>query len=155
MKIKSFWKLTFDPAGTPLVVLGFGDYVEGTLRFPMQRGMEVVTLTNSAAPYLRMTGNTQIVIALNIYTAAPTVSGVTDANIAAAITALDSLIAIDATGKKPLNIQLQGYTSYYWQFANAAISNHDPGAYLESLRAPLVKSYSITCTGLSKKSGTP
>lgn len=37
MKIASPWKLTWDPAGTPLVLVDFGQRIEDELRFPARQ----------------------------------------------------------------------------------------------------------------------
>lgn len=140
--IQSLWKFTFDPSGTPLVLLNYGDMLEGEVRFPLKRGVEVVQITAGAAPFIRPSGNSSVTISFEVF---PT--GATDA--AARTAVLDSILAINATGKKPLKIEAQGVTSKYWQFANCYIPEHDPARVIESARPRYSKVYTLICTGLS------
>lgn len=161
MKIESLWKFTFDPAGAKRVLLNYrsnigqynetrGDFIEGEIRWPLQRDLEVIPLVDAAAPFLRLSGNAQVTISYNVYSAPADALDVT-----ARCNVLDSLIAITATGKKPLNIQISGYTAHYWQFAACVIADHDPWRDMESATARIVKSYQLICTGLSKIAGVP
>ena len=143
MKTASQWKLTFDPSGSALVICDFGDWIEGELRFPLERGVEVEPLIDAEAPFLRLSGNAVVRTQIDVYE-----DKTSDASARAAV--LDSLISVESLGKKPLRIQIYGRTDQYWQFAEAVISSHNPGRHMESLAARLVKSYSIIATGLSK-----
>lgn len=141
--ILSNWKLTFDPAGTPLVLLAYGDAIEGELRFPLKRGLEVVPLADAPAPFLRATGNSVVTIEFDVF---PYLA--TDALARAAV--MQSLITADALAKKPLKVEVSGVTDKYWLFSTSYLSDHNPGRRLQSARARLVKSYTLTCTGLSE-----
>ncbi len=143
MKLASNWKITFDPAGAATVLLAFGDDIEGEPRFPLGRGLEIVTLPGAAAPFLRPTGNSSVRLQINVYT-----SKTTDALARAAV--LDSLIAIDATTRKPTKIEVAGLSTSYWIFAESYIQEHTPARELDAPEAGLVKSYTIVATGLSK-----
>ena len=143
MRIASNWKITFDPAGTPLVLLAVGDEIDSELRCPIKRGLDTVALVDSPIPFLRPTGNSQFAIKLNIYT-------YTSLDTSARAAMFDSLIAIDALGRKPLRIEISGIPTYYYQFANAYVTDHDPGRDPDGVPAGVVKSYAIVATGLSK-----
>lgn len=143
MRIASNWKITFDPAGTPLVLLAVGDEIDSELRCPIKRGLDTVALVDSPMPFLRPTGNSQFAIKLNIYT-------YTSLDTSARAAMFDSLIAIDTLGRKPLRIEISGITTYFYQFANAYVTDHDPGRDPDGVPAGVVKSYAIVATGLSK-----
>ena len=143
MKIESNWRITFDPGGTPLVLLAYGDEIEGEPRYPLGRGLEVVALLDAAAPFLRPTGNSSVTLTLDIYKPAAS-------DAAARAEVLDSLIAIDLLGRKPLKLEVLGITDRYWQFANCFIATFDPGRSPEGMPNTAVKTYTLTCTGFSR-----
>lgn len=143
MKLTSNWRVTFDPSGTPLVLLAYGDEIEGEPRWPLGRGLEVVPLVDAAAPFLRPSGNGAVILRIDIYK-----PETTDALARAAV--LDSLIAIDLLGRKPLKIEVYGVTDRYWLFANCFIHHFDPAVYLDGVPDSHVKSYQLTCTGFSR-----
>jgi len=148
MTIESNYRLTFDPAGTPLVLLAYGDEIEGEPRYPLGRGLDVVNLIDAAWPFLRPTGNSSVQLKIDIHKPAAS-------DAAARAEVLDSLIAINLLGRKPLKIEVLGITDRYWLFANCYIPNFDPGRSLEGAPNTHVKSYSLTCTGLSRVGPTP
>lgn len=139
--VTSLWKFTFDPSGTPLVLLDYGDALEGEVHFPLKRGVEVVPLVYGAAPFLRQSGNSSVTISFQVYPA-----NATDAAARAAIMA--ALLSVDATGNKPLKIEAYG-SATYWQFANCVIPEFNPYRVVESLKPRMGKSYQLICTGLS------
>lgn len=143
MNLASNWKLTFDPLGTPLVILNYADEIDAELHLPVTRGLEVVPLIGSAVPFLRPSGNSVYAIQLKIFTAA-------GSDAAARAAMLDSLIAIDALGRKPLKLEISGVSTYYYQFANAFITVHDPGREVDGMPNWLSKAYTLTAAGLSK-----
>ena len=169
MKTESLWKFTFDPAGAALVLCDYrrtvsgavvrGDLVEGELRLPLARSWEVVPLLDSAAPFLRLGKNSVVTFKLDVFqdvTASLTVGANTyGPDIAARVAMLDSLVSVDATIKKPLNIQLSGYPEHYWQFAACGITQFEPERILDCPKFRLLKSYSLTCCGFSKVTGVP
>ena len=67
MPILSNWKLTFDPAGTPRVLLDFGQKMVQELRWPVRRGLEVVDIAEAAAPFLRVTGNAVVALSFEVF----------------------------------------------------------------------------------------
>jgi len=169
VKTESLWRLTFDPAGTPQIFCNYrrvvsgvnvrGDWVEGELRIPLQRGVEVVDLVDSLAPFLRLLGNDKYVFTLDVWedkTANLVVGSNTyGPDIAARVAMMDFLIAMSATGRKPLNVEITGYVDHYWQFASCVISAAETARVLETSKFRILRSYSMICTGLSKKTGVP
>lgn len=143
MNILSNWKLTYDPAGTPLVLLDVGWKVAGELRFPLKRGLEVVDLAEAAAPFLRPAGNSVVTIQFEVFK-----DESLDKTARQAV--MESLIAVNALGKKPLRIEISGITDRYWQFSNAYLHEHNPARYLEAPVARRVLGYTITATGLTQ-----
>lgn len=142
-KISSNWRLRFDPAGADVVLLAYGDMVEGELKFPWARPLETVPLVDAAAPFLRLSKNSKLVLSFAVYKA-----HASDA--AARQAVMESLLAIDALVKKPLRIEISGISDRYWQFANAAVSEHEPAMDVNPARPRTVRSYNITVTGMTQ-----
>ena len=67
MKLSSNWRIVHDPSGSPLVLLGRGQWMEGELQFPLRRGLDIVPLVEAAAPMLRPTGNAAVELRLTTY----------------------------------------------------------------------------------------
>ena len=147
MKIKSRWKLTFDPAGTALVLLAFDDLIAGELEWELGRQAEVVPLIGAAAPFLRPMGNNTYQLEVTVYK-----TGASDLIARTAI--MDSLKSIDDLGKKPLRIQVATedgiVTDRYWQFAQALVRSHKPVREVASSKARYALKYSITATQLTR-----
>jgi hypothetical protein len=154
MKTSSLWKLTFDPTGTPLVLLDYGDWMEGELVFPLQRGVEIVPLIDAVAPFIRSTGNAVVTINVRKIRSVAAYDAIAADN-AAREAVLDDLIAVAAATKKILQIQLYNFTDHYWRFANCVISGMETGRLIESPLARVHQSFTLTCTGLAKSNGTP
>lgn len=142
-KISSNWKLTFDPAGVPLVLLDYGDWIEGELRFPLRRGLEVVNLADSANPFLRPTGNAVITIAFDRYR-----DETLDTTARRAV--MESLVAILPLARKPMFVEVSGIVDRYWRFESCFITEHNPGRWLDAPVARRIQSYSLTCTGFTQ-----
>ena len=143
MKIASNWRITFDPAGTPLVLLAYGDEIEGEPRWPLGRGLEIVPLVDSGWPFLRPSGNATVTLSLDIYKPAAS-------DAAARAEVLDSLLAVHQLARAPLKIEVLGITDRYWQFAKCCIPTFNPGYFLDGLPNQHVKNYQLTCTGFSR-----
>ena len=154
MKVQSIWKLTYDPASAAIVMLDFGDYMEEELDFPLSRGVQVIPLVNGTAPFLRVTGNAAVQIKVARYQTVAAY-GSWGADIAAREEVMDKLIAFAATDKKILRVQLNTFTDHYWEFANCVVSGVETRRILESPVGRVLSVFSLTCTGLSKKNGTP
>lgn len=138
----SQWKLTFDPSGSPKVLLNYNQKLASDLKFPQRNGLDVVPSPDSAWPLLLATGNSSVIIAVELYA-----DEATDKEARAAI--LDSLIATAAYGVKPLKIQVQGYTDRFWTFASCGIAEYDTSRVVTAPTARNVKGYKLTCAGLS------
>lgn len=143
MTLTSNWKLTFDPAGTPLVLLAIGDEMAEEIRWPLKKGMDLVELVDSANPFMRPTGNNSFVIQLSIFQ-----DEADDATARRKI--MESLIAVAALGKKPLKIEAAGVTDRYWQAAAACITEHEPSLLMDFPGARATKAYTITATTLTQ-----
>ena len=143
MNLTSNWKLTFDPAGTPLVLLAIGDEMAEEIRWPLKKGMELVNLLDSANPFLRATGNNSFSIRLEVFADE---SG--DAMARRKI--MESLLAVAALGKKPLKIEAAGVTDRYWLAAAAVITDYDPAILIDFPGARATKVYAITMASLTQ-----
>ena len=100
--IQSLSTLTFDPAGTPLVVLTAGDMLDDELRFSVAKGLEVVDLENSDSPFLRPRKNAVWRIGFERRIIAAS-------DIAARAALLDWQITLGTYGKKALRGTLASY----------------------------------------------
>ena len=141
--IASLWKLTYDPAGTPRVLLAYTDFTDGELQWSLENGLDVVPLVDSATPFLRITRNAVVTLSLSIYRDETL-------DIDARKQVMESLIAIPLLTKKPLRVEISGVVDRYWQFANAAITSHTPSRYMDPVSPNWLAGYSITATGLTQ-----
>ena len=144
----SNWKLTLDPSGTPLVLLGFGDLLAEEIRFPMAMGLEVVNLAGSGTPFLRQTGNVLVTMEFERY-ATPS-SALQQYDKYARRDTLDTLLTFQALTKKPLRLEVNGLADRYWQFANAAVSYVEPTRHLFSQKPRISQKIRITAAGFSR-----
>ena len=140
-KISSNWKITFDPDGSPVVLVNVGDIMDGELRFPMKRGLEVVEILEGEAPFLRPTRNIATTLDISVEEVAAT-----DAD--ARVALMGSLTSVENLGKKPLKIEVSGITDRHWEFSNSYIENVDSVRLVESAKPRIIKTYQITATGL-------
>ena len=142
--IVSNWKFTYDPTGTPLVLLDYGTLLADEIVWSIQRGMEVVDLVDAAYPFLRAKGNSLVTINFKVSKEETT-------DQLARIAMLDSLVAVNLLTKKPLKVQVYGVSAgTYWTFADAYISAHETTPDRDSTASSLIKKYTITATGLSR-----
>lgn len=141
MKIYSRWRLTFDPGGLNLVILQFGDYLEGEIEPSLAREAEVVPLIGSAAPFLRPMGNNSYQMEYLVYRRATT-------DLAARSLMMDSLCAIDDLGKKPLRMQVMDdaglRTDRYWQWSEAIVRSHAVKREVEAAKPRYYLKFNIT-----------
>ena len=141
--ISSNFKLTYDPAGAATVILDYGDRIGDELEFALAKSVETVQLIDAAAPFLRVAQNAVTTFSIVRATDKPT-----DKEARAAM--LDSLIAAQAASKKPLKIEVNGYTDgRYWQFATATVTAHKPKRYLETPAARWQQTTDIVATVLT------
>lgn len=142
--IASAWKLTYDPAGTPEVLLAYDQIISEELGLSLEKAVELVALVDGAAPFVRVGKNAVTSISGTIISETPT----TDAAARAAM--LDALIAAQTATRKPLRVEIQGITAFYWQFASATIKRHAPRRMLEMPSAAWSVQLDIVATGLFK-----
>ena len=140
----SNWAITYDPAGTPLVLVAFHAMLESDELEPqLEKTTEVVPLLDAPAPFLRIGKNAVTTFFFRVISVYDT-----DANARAAM--LDGLIAAQTATKKPLRLQIFGISGYYWQFANATIKTHQPRRLLDYDVPALVTQHDFIATGLAK-----
>lgn len=147
MKIASRWKLTFDPAGTPLVLVALGDLIDSELDWGLGRSIEVVPLAAAAAPFIRPATN-------NVYQLDFTVFKVESTDEAARRAVMDALRTTDDLVKKPLRVEIgteSGLeTGYYYQFASAAVRSLNAFRDVDAPRPRWGRRFSIVATQLTK-----
>jgi len=141
--ISSCYKLTYDPAGTPVVILDYGDRIGDELEYALAKTVEVISLVDAAAPFIRVGKN-----AATSFSIMRAVDSPTDHEARAAI--LNSIVDAQTATKKPLKIEVLGYTDgRYWQFANATITTHKAKRYLETPKARWQRTTDVVATVLS------
>jgi hypothetical protein len=143
MLIISNWKLTFDPSGTPLVLLDYGDWLREELFPDMTKPAEVVNLAEASAPFIRDLGNRTFRVAFTVVEDAAD-----DKTMRRTI--MESLATVGPLARKVLKVQVNGITDRYWKFANAFVTEHTPKPVVTSAGARLEKRYSITATDFSQ-----
>ena len=141
--ISSNWKLTYNPAGTPLVILNFGDKLDDELRFGFATGVDVVPLVDSFVPFLRATGNGVFQISFRRL-----LSQSSDKLARGAV--LDWLLDNDALTKAPLKIEIQSGTYATYQFTSAVITQHETQRILDSPECRYAVDFQITAAGLTR-----
>jgi hypothetical protein len=117
--VSSNWKITFDPAGTPEVILAVGDDLAGDVIWRAVRSHELVDLLDATTPFLR-DGRTLTLSA----SFTRIIQAADDAAARAAV--LDALITTGSRAKKPVRIEAAGTTARYWQAAAALIISAAP-----------------------------
>ncbi len=142
IRIRSNWKVTFDPAGTPVVLCAFGSIIEGEPVAGMRKGVEVVDIAGAAFPFIRPTGNRRFDLSFAVHYELAS-------DVLARRSILDGMLTLGPMERKPLRIELAGLAGTYWQFANAFIQEHSAGMSVE--RRPMnLKRYNIIATGLTR-----
>jgi hypothetical protein len=139
---QSFWKLTLDPSGTPLVILNIGDLLDNELKFTLQKGMEVINLEDSSAPFLRSRRNAVYQIEFERRILAASVED-------ARSEVLGWPISLSDYGKKPLKCEFSGENDY-WTFANAFITSATTHYKIGNRDPALMLNVSITAASLTR-----
>lgn len=142
-RIVSTWKITFDPIGTPLVLMDYGQLIDADPKPGLRSPLEVVDLAGADFPFLRPLGNRRYELQWGVYQTLST-------RILAQRSILDSLLTVGALGRKPLRIEIQGLTGTHWQFANAYVTEHAPSMSVERGYPRNLKTYSATATVFSR-----
>ena len=140
-KVRSNWRFTFDPAGTARVLVAYNDLIDSEPVWSLRKSLAVTQLDEAAAPFLRAGGNAVVSFSLKVYTD-ETLDSLARREL------LESLIAVAPLVKKPLRVEVLGISPTYWEFANSYITEHTPAREMDAGTARLVKTYSITATGL-------
>lgn len=143
MNLTSTWKLTLDPAGTPVVLLDYDQELAEDLSWPFKRGSEVVTLEDNSAVFLRDRK-------AHVYTLGFTVFKDESTDAAARRGIMTGLIAAAAMTKKPLKVEALGVTDVYWLFSSCLVTDHDPQSVVLFPLPRIQRAYRITATGLSQ-----
>jgi hypothetical protein len=141
--VQSNWKLTLDPAGTPLVLVAVGDRLADEVAMDFQRLANLIPLVRSAAPLLKDGKNVSGTIGFSRYDDSDTDANARKAQIQSALAAL-------TLGVKPLKLEASGITDRYWQFASALVTTFRPAKYVGSPKARRLTSYQILVTTLSE-----
>lgn len=129
--------------GTGIVLLDFGAEIAGEPRWPLRKGLEVITLPDAEDPFLRPAGN-------NVHTLQLDVFADESLDTIARQSVMESLIAAADLGRAALVVEISGITDRYWSFAAAAVTDHTPARVLEFPTPRLVRTWSLTCTGLTQ-----
>ncbi len=141
--LSSNWKLTFDPSGTPLVILAYGQMIDAELAWTLQATCEEVEPVDSEDLFLRDGRIRRYALAVKTYTTE-------SLDLTARVNAMQSLIAVSALTRKPLRLEIQGHTpGKYWQWSSSFIKAHAPLRVLESNKARWSRQWDIVATGLS------
>jgi hypothetical protein len=143
MMKSSEWKLTYDPAGTPVVLLAVNDLLTGEIRFSAQREYGVTPLVRGAAPFLFEGLN----VAINLSFTKVVQSA--NSHAAGREELMVSLVAFSSRIKKPLRIEASGVTNKYWQAAQCIVTAHEPELHPEGTGQWLAP-FSLVLSGLSQ-----
>jgi len=144
--LASNWKLTYDPAGTPVVLVDYGSFLAEELPFTLDKSVEVIGLIDAAAPFIRVGKNAVVTFTLEVILE----NTGADADADARKAVMRSLLAAQTATKKPLKIEAQGVTDCYWLFANSTVKKHSPRRHLSGPAGCLAATHEITATGLTE-----
>lgn len=139
----SEWKLTFDPAGTPLVLLDLTSELDGDVDWGMDRVFSLTPLVRGAAPILRDGKNVSASIRFTVFSDTTTDAASRSAMLAAMIVAL-------TPGTKPLQVEALGVTDRYWTFATALVTSIKPARGVIVPPGRRATTYNITAVSLSE-----
>lgn len=143
MNITSNWKLTWDPAGTPVVLVDYGQELDREIFPSLAKGLEVVPLIDATYPLLRMSKNAVISLSWRGY-----VDAADDA--AARQAMMVALLTWATAGRKALKVEAYGITDRSWLFASAAVTQYTPGRVVDFPLARVETSWAVTATGMSQ-----
>lgn len=114
MNILSNWKLTYDPTGTPAVLLDYGAELAEEPEFSLRRGLDVIRIPYGI-PFLRPTLHDVYEVLISIEH-----SSETDAN--ARRDMVEQLTDFyDQTTKMPMRLEASGLTTRRYQWASSFI----------------------------------
>lgn len=137
--IRSTWKVTWDPSGTPLVLLDFGDDTTAELAIPWRQEIERFALIGADWGAFYARGN----IAREVRVTK--VAAYTDpASLREAILAMDAALSARAGEHAPLRIAVQDGDTYV--AVRAAIAAHEPAIAQEGFR--VAHTFTVALDGL-------
>lgn len=148
MNLTSEWQITYDPTGTPLVIVAYGQAISEELHYQLRLGFSAEPIID-ADPFLWGDGSA-------VYNFNVTVFGTSALDIDAREALMDSMLGIVGRSRKPLYIRVRGLAAargksdIYWKFLNARISTFSPYREIDYPDPAAATTYSITATGLSK-----
>lgn len=125
--IKSTWKVTYDPAGTPLVLLDHDDWTLDELAIPWRQEIDHHPLIGAAWGAFHPRGNVNREVQVS-----RVASYSDDASLREAILAMDASLAARAGEHKPLRIAVLGGDTY--GATKAVILSHTPRLMPEGRR---------------------
>ena len=140
--ILSPWKLTFDPGGTPIVLLDFGQRLAGDIAWASRRGSEVIPLLDSDAPFLRDGKNLSLQISYQVLAEKASVPDMLKG-------VMRGITGHQALGKKPLKIEAEGVVEAYW-LAPAAMVPDLTGSLPANGTIGNFKSHAVIMAGLAE-----
>lgn len=141
MRLESNWKFTFDPLGTPRVLVDYGNLIEAEPSWSLKKSLQVTQLDEGVAPFLRHAGNAVANFSIRVYKEELV-------DMTARRLVMESQIAIAPLVVKPLRVQINGISPTYWQYAQSYITEHSPVRDIEWEGYWLT--YNITATGLAR-----
>lgn len=141
--ITSNWRLTIDPAVTPVVILDYADKMPAEPDFGKSEAAIVEDLVRSDTPFLDTARNR-----VHSITFARLLDSATDALSRQAM--MLELLAASAEDPKPLKLEISGITDRHWLFSGCVVTELKPGRYLFSAKPRRMVSYQITAVGMSQ-----
>jgi hypothetical protein len=146
--IRSAWKFTLDPDGTPVVILDFGDRIASEPEFNTRRGHELIEILQSDAPFLRDLRNLSGTVRIH------RIAGPGETDAAARTAILDAAAAVLSKGKTTLRIDVQGNTTHHW-LATQAMLIAATGTIKIHIATRRDNTVDIVFAGLSKIANPP
>jgi hypothetical protein len=144
MNILSNWKLTYDPAGTPLVLLDYGAELADEPDFSLRRGLEVVSIPYGV-PFLRPTKHDVYDVAIAIMH-----SSASDAE--ARRDMLNQLSdRYSLTSRVPMRLEARDMATVYHQWSAAFIHSASVKRLVtQGIPSGWLLRYSFTAVGFTK-----
>jgi hypothetical protein len=114
MNVASNWKLTYDPTGTPAVILDFDMLMADEPEMSLRRGVEVIGIPYGA-PFLRPTLN-------DVYEVGVSIVRTSSTDAFARRDMLNSFVdRYDQTTRVPMRLEARDLTDRYYQWSAAYI----------------------------------
>jgi hypothetical protein len=140
--VRSSWKLTYDPSGTPVVLLDIDDRLASEIRWGSTRGAETVPLLDAVAPFLRDSGNRAVSVSFDRMEPKTTHAALCKAVMA-------RLISHGSLIKKPLKIEAKGVAECYWLASACLVPSVEPGILVKG-SSEMATSYSLVFASIAE-----